>query len=122
MSQLNPLNDLSRVYLDHVANTNQQNDAKDIKRWEEGNSALDKQMETSSQQLATLGAPQMEEGVSYVEAYVTELKKTTLGSYVSKASKDLSDRRFDQGDSEKRKYEPDEADDKEDKKLDKREQ
>ena len=44
MSQLNPLNDLSRVYLDHVANTNQQNDATDIKRWEEGNDALDKQM------------------------------------------------------------------------------
>ena len=61
MSQLNPLNDLSRVYLDHVANTNQQNDATDIKRWEEGNDALDKQMETSSKQLATLGAPTMEE-------------------------------------------------------------
>ena len=61
MSQLNPLNDLSRVYLDHIANTNQENDAKDIKRWEEGNAALDKQMVTSSQQLATLGAPTMEE-------------------------------------------------------------
>ena len=76
MSELNPLNDLSRVYLDHVANANQQNDDKDIKRWEEGNDALDKQMETSSKQLATLGAPQMEEEVSYVEAYVTELNKT----------------------------------------------
>jgi hypothetical protein len=51
-----------------------------------------------------------------------ELKKSTLGSYIAKGSKDLADRRFDQGDSEKRKYEPDEADDKEDKKLDKREQ
>ena len=51
-----------------------------------------------------------------------ELKKSTLGSYVAKGSKDLADRRFDQGDSEKRKYEPDEDDDKEDKKLDKREQ
>ena len=61
MSELNPLNDLSRVYLDHVANANQQNDDKDIKRWEEGNDALDKQMETSSKQLATLGAPTMEE-------------------------------------------------------------
>ena len=59
---------------------------------------------------------------SYVQAYVAELNKTTLGSYVKKASKDLSDRRFDQGDSEKRKYDPDEDDDKEDKKLDKREQ
>ena len=61
MSQLNPLNDLTRVYLDHVANTNQQNDNQDIKRWEEGNDALDKQMELSSKQLATLGAPTMEE-------------------------------------------------------------
>ena len=50
-----------------------------------------------------------------------ELKKSTLGSYVAKGSKDLADRRFDQGDSEKRKYEPDEDDDKEDNKLDKRE-
>ena len=45
-----------------------------------------------------------------------------MGSYIAKASKDLADRRFDQGDSEKRKYDPDEADEKEDKKLDKREQ
>ena len=58
---------------------------------------------------------------SYVQAYVSELNKTTLGSYVKKASKDLSDRRFDQGDSEKRKYDPDEYDDKEEKKLVQRE-
>ena len=45
-----------------------------------------------------------------------------MGSYIGKASKDLADRRFDQGDSEKRKYEPDEEDEKEDKKLDKREE
>jgi hypothetical protein len=45
-----------------------------------------------------------------------------MGSYIAKGAKDLADRRFDQGDSEKRKYDPDEADDKEDKKLDKREQ
>jgi len=121
MSELNPLNDLSRVYLDHVANANQQNDDKDIKRWEAGNEALDKQMETSSKQLATLGAPQMEEEVSYVEAYLSELKKTTLGSYVSKASKNLSDRRFDQGRSEKATYEPDADDDKEEMKLRQRE-
>ena len=82
MSELNPLNDLSRVYLDHVANANQQNDDKDIKRWEEGNDALDKQMETSSKQLATLGAPQMEEEVSYVESYLSELNKTLVGSPV----------------------------------------
>ena len=59
---------------------------------------------------------------NYVNAYLDELKKTTMGSYIAKASKDLADRRFDQGDSEKRKYDPDEADEKEDKKLDKREQ
>ena len=59
---------------------------------------------------------------NYVNGYLDELKKTTMGSYITKASKDLADRRFDQGDSEKRKYDPDEADEKEDKKLDKREQ
>jgi hypothetical protein len=59
---------------------------------------------------------------NYVNTYLDELKKTTMGSYIAKASKDLADRRFDQGDSEKRKYDPDEADEKEDKKLDKREQ
>ena len=63
-----------------------------------------------------------EESGNYVETYLDELKKTTMGSYIAKASKDLADRRFDQGDSEKRKYDPDEADEKEDKKLDKREQ
>ena len=63
-----------------------------------------------------------EEGIAKVVGYLDELKKSTLGSYIAKGSKDLADRRFDQGDSEKRKYEPDEEDDKEDKKLDKREQ
>ena len=53
---------------------------------------------------------------------IDELSKKTMGSYIAKGAKDLADRRFDQGDSEKRKYDPDEADDKEDKKLDKREQ
>jgi len=61
MSSLNPLNDISRIYLDHVANANQKEEEKDIKRWEQGNSALDKQMETSTKELATLGAPTMEE-------------------------------------------------------------
>ncbi len=65
---------------------------------------------------------EQEENENYVEAYLDELKKTTMGSYIAKASKDLADRRFDQGDSEKRKYDPDEKDEKEDKKLDKREQ
>ena len=59
---------------------------------------------------------------NYVNSYLSELSKKTMGSYIAKGAKDLADRRFDQGDSEKRKYEPDEADDKEDKKLDKREQ
>ena len=68
-----------------------------------------------------MGKKVKEDADSYVEAYVTELNKATMGSYVKKASKDLSDRRFDQGDSEKRKYEPDAADDKEEKKLVQRE-
>jgi hypothetical protein len=59
---------------------------------------------------------------NYVNSYLSELSKKTMGSYIAKGAKDLADRRFDQGDSEKRKYDPDEADDKEDKKLDKREQ
>ena len=63
-----------------------------------------------------------EKEYNYVNDYLDELKKTTMGSYIAKASKDLADRRFDQGDSEKRKYEPDAADEKEDKKLDKREE
>ena len=53
---------------------------------------------------------------------IDELSKKTMGSYIAKGAKDLADRRFDQGDSEKRKYDPDEKDEKEDKKLDKREQ
>ena len=44
-----------------------------------------------------------------------------MGSYVKKASKDLSDRRFDQGRSEKATYEPDKDDDKEEMKLRQRE-
>ena len=63
-----------------------------------------------------------ESDYNYVNSYLSELSKKTMGSYIAKGSKDLADRRFDQGDSEKRKYEPDEADEKEDKKLDKREQ
>ena len=58
---------------------------------------------------------------SPVDHYLDELKKSTLGSYVKKASQDLSDRRFDQGRSEKATYEPDEDDDKEEMKLRKRE-
>ena len=63
-----------------------------------------------------------ESDYNYVNSYLSELSKKTMGSYIAKGAKDLADRRFDQGDSEKRKYEPDEEDEKEDKKLDKREQ
>ncbi len=256
MSELNPLNDLSRIYLDKVALMNRQEEQNDVERWQ---GVLDDQMEKSSKKLATLGAPTMEEEkkaakdydgdgkvesgkdeyfgskdkaikkamkkeeleavdesrlvkkltrpirkakkvagrvaqwydddpgrahtmgslgnphmrndekraaerkagkkkveegygkietpekvvgkvlqpkkvdapkgskmkkeetYNYVEAYVAELKKTTLGSYVSKASQNLSDRRFDQGRSEKATYEPDADDDKEEMKLRQRE-
>ena len=58
MSQLNPLNDLSRVYLDKVALMNRQEEQNDVERWQ---GVLDDQMEKSSKKLATLGAPTMEE-------------------------------------------------------------
>ena len=73
MSELNPLNDLSRVYLDKVALMNRQEEQNDVERWQ---GILDDQMEKSSKELATLGAPQMEEETSYVETYVKELNKT----------------------------------------------
>ena len=60
MSQLNPLNDLSRVYLDHVAKINQQNESDDVKRWQEGENDLQKQIRISSGIIASGGA-QMEE-------------------------------------------------------------
>ena len=61
MSQLNPLNDLSRVYLDHVSKINQQNESDDIKRWQEGENDLQKQIRISSGIIASGGAPTMEE-------------------------------------------------------------
>ena len=61
-----------------------------------------------------------EESGNYVEAYLDELKKTTMGSYIKKASKDVADRSFDHGESEKRQYEPDKETDKEGKKIDNR--
>ena len=57
MSQLNPLNDLSRVYLDHVAKINQQNESDDVKRWQEGENDLQKQIRISSGIIASGGAP-----------------------------------------------------------------
>ncbi len=60
------------------------------------------------------------EDKSPVDHYLDELKKTTLASYAKKATTDLANRSFDAGDSEKRKWEPDEEDDKEDMKQTKR--
>ena len=57
MSQLNPLNDLSRAYLDHVAQVNQQNESDDVKRWQEGENDLQKQIRISSEIIASGGAP-----------------------------------------------------------------
>ena len=57
---------------------------------------------------------------NYVNTYLDELKKTTMGSYIKKASKDVADRSFDHGESEKRQYEPDKETDKEGKKIDNR--
>jgi len=89
MSQLNPLNDLSKVYLDQVAKINQQQESDDVKRWEEGEKELQHQMETSAKELATLGAPQMEEETNYVEAYVKELHK--IGSPMKEEKKAAKD-------------------------------
>ena len=58
MSELNPLNDLSRVYLDKVALMNRQEEQNDVERWQ---GVLDDQMEKSSKKLATLGAPMEEQ-------------------------------------------------------------
>ena len=58
MSELNPLNDLSRIYLDKVALMNRQEEQNDVERWQ---GVLDDQIEKSSKELATLGAPTMEE-------------------------------------------------------------
>ena len=57
-----------------------------------------------------------EEGIAKVVGYLDELKKSTLGSYVKKATTDLANRSFDHGESEKRMYEPDKEDEKEEKK------
>ena len=58
MSELNPLNDLSRIYLDKVALINRQEEQNDVERWQ---GVLDDQMEKSSKKLATLGAPMEEQ-------------------------------------------------------------
>ena len=54
------MNDLSREYLDHVAQVNQQNESDDVKRWQEGENELQKQIRISSGIIASGGA-QMEE-------------------------------------------------------------
>jgi len=54
---------------------------------------------------------------NYVNTYLDELKKTTMGSYIKKAAIDATNRSFDHGESEKRQYEPDKEDEKEEKKI-----
>ena len=54
--------------------------------------------------------------IDAIDHYLNELKKTTLASYAKKATTDLSNRSFDHGESEKRQYEPDAEDEKEEKK------
>ena len=66
MSELNPLNDLSRIYLDKVALMNRQEEQNDVERWQ---GVLDDQMEKSSKKVATLGAPTMEEGKKAAKDY-----------------------------------------------------
>ncbi len=58
----------------------------------------------------------------YTDMHLDELKKSTMGSYVKKASKNLADRSFDHGESEKRQHEPDASTDREEKRLKKRQQ
>ena len=54
--------------------------------------------------------------IDAMDHYLNELKKTTLASYAKKATTDLANRSFDHGESEKRMYEPDKEDEKEEKK------
>ena len=54
---------------------------------------------------------------NYVNSYLSELSKKTMGSYIKKASVDATNRSFDHGESEKRQYEPDKETDKEEKKI-----
>ena len=57
---------------------------------------------------------------NYVNSYLSELSKKTMGSYIKKASVDATNRSFDHGESEKRQYEPDKETDREEKKIAKR--
>ena len=54
--------------------------------------------------------------IDAIDHYLNELKKVTLASYAKKATTDLANRSFDHGESEKRMYEPDKEDEKEEKK------
>ena len=54
--------------------------------------------------------------IDAMDHYLSALKKTTLASYAKKATTDLANRSFDHGESEKRMYEPDKEDEKEEKK------
>ena len=66
---------------------------------------------------ASKSAKKEETDYNYVNSYLSELSKKTMGSYVKKAAKDVSDRSFDHGESEKRQYEPDKETDREEKKI-----
>ena len=54
--------------------------------------------------------------IDAMDHYLGELKKVTYASYAKKATTDLANRSFDHGESEKRMYEPDKEDEKEEKK------
>jgi len=56
----------------------------------------------------------------YAPHQLDELSKTTLGSYVKKASRDASDRSFDHGASERRMYDDHPDDERETKRLETR--
>ena len=85
MSELNPLNDLSRIYLDKVALINRQEEQNDVERWQ---GVLDDQMEKSSKKLATLGAPMEEQKLDPVRKEDSDVnndgKVNSSDSYLKK--------------------------------------
>ncbi len=56
----------------------------------------------------------------YAPQQLDELSKSTLGSYVKKASKDAADRSFDHGESERRQYDDHPDDEREGKRIETR--
>jgi|5B_taG_2_1085324.scaffolds.fasta_scaffold07884_3 hypothetical protein len=129
----NPLIDISKVYLQQIANEGTM-DIKgfEIPKKEQEAAAKRVKDKTAAKQKNIRGnvtadqkarlekkrGMKLDDHPQYKkEEYVTELSKKTLGSYVKKASQDAADRNFDHGESEKRQYDPDAADEKETKKL-----